>query len=562
MADSKDAALLKSVRIRMYRHGLGDCFLLTFTNKSAEQHHMLVDCGVLGFTGGERRVDLTAIDIKKETGHHVHTLVATHEHADHISGFLSAAEHFGLRKKKKDNKGKPLKVDRVWLAWTEDPTDPQTKKIVEKSNALAMGISASQMGMDAEQAQAIQDLMLFGGSYLGLGDEQDRYADAEQLSLAGAQDQAFQISKNAIKIMNTLRDWAPVDYLEPDDIRDIDDFGVKVYILGPSRDMRMLGGNAPESPSSGEGHKLSMLNSFMAAAIQSAGLKLADDPLSGWSQKDIQDMVELSMPFDAKRGIPLQEAKKPFELDPFADPQKKNAPQQQPAYQEFFQRVYGSVDPHHTQAPASPPEWFGADWRRIDQDWLQVGENMALQYVSTINNTSLVMAIELVESGQVLLFVGDAEQENWSTWHNKHADLDKLLANTVVYKVGHHGSHNATDLQKLAKMTHKELVALIPVDMAAARNMKKWNFPADNLVLMTAEGSGDQVVEWKLPQADLDNPEKAGALFVQANQRVIVNCAGACEEDGPLYNPALFRPEEINQDSSDTKLWVDYTLEF
>jgi len=86
---------------------------------------------------------------------------------------------------------------------------------------------------------------------------------------------------------------------------------------------------------------------------------------------------------------------------------------------------------------------------------------MALQYVSTINNTSLVMAIELVESGKVLLFVGDAEEENWSTWHNKHADLDKLLAKTVVYKVGHHGSHNATDLQKLKKMTHKELVALI-----------------------------------------------------------------------------------------------------
>jgi hypothetical protein len=112
-------------------------------------------------------------------------------------------------------------------------------------------------------------------------------------------------------------------------------------------------------------------------------------------------------------------------------------------------------------------------------------------------------------------------------------------------------------------MTHEELVALVPVDMGAARNMKKWNFPADNLVSMTEkEKSGDQVTAWKLPQADLDDPDKAGVLFVQANRRVIINCAGKCAEDDPLYNADLFRPEEISQDSSDTKLWVDYTLEF
>ena len=37
------------VRIRMYRQGLGDCFLLTFHHRP-EAVHMLVDCGTLGVT--------------------------------------------------------------------------------------------------------------------------------------------------------------------------------------------------------------------------------------------------------------------------------------------------------------------------------------------------------------------------------------------------------------------------------------------------------------------------------------------------------------------------------
>ena len=42
----------KNVRIRMYRQGLGDCFLLSFADgddfKGAS--HVLVDCGTLGAT--------------------------------------------------------------------------------------------------------------------------------------------------------------------------------------------------------------------------------------------------------------------------------------------------------------------------------------------------------------------------------------------------------------------------------------------------------------------------------------------------------------------------------
>ena len=55
--DSSDAPLITApviapnsprsfrVRVRMYRQGLGDCFLITFTRKGRTPFQMLIDCG-------------------------------------------------------------------------------------------------------------------------------------------------------------------------------------------------------------------------------------------------------------------------------------------------------------------------------------------------------------------------------------------------------------------------------------------------------------------------------------------------------------------------------------
>ena len=98
----------------MYRQGLGDCFLVTFTNAAGEQYHMVVDCGVLPFsTGGDKRVDLIAQNILSETGNHLQTVIATHEHADHISGFKSAREYLGTDPAG-NTPGKSLPTRRRW----------------------------------------------------------------------------------------------------------------------------------------------------------------------------------------------------------------------------------------------------------------------------------------------------------------------------------------------------------------------------------------------------------------------------------------------------------------
>src|SRR5207248_10959926 len=90
-------------------------------------------------------------------------------------------------------------------------------------------------------------------------------------------------------------------------------------------------------------------------------------------------------------------------------------------------------------------------WRRIDQVWLGSAEQLALALDSATNNTSLAFAIELADTGKVLLFPADAQVGNWLSWHSLRWEEDSrtvtaadLLARTQFFKVGHHGSHNAT----------------------------------------------------------------------------------------------------------------------
>jgi hypothetical protein len=58
-----------------------------------------------------------------------------------------------------------------------------------------------------------------------------------------------------------------------------------------------------------------------------------------------------------------------------------------------------------------------------------------------MNNTSLILVLEV--GGTRLLFPGDAQIENWE-YALSNPKYVKLLEDTTLYKVGHHGSRNAT----------------------------------------------------------------------------------------------------------------------
>ena len=525
---------LSSLRIRMYRQGLGDCFLLTFAKTPGEKYNMLVDCGVLG--GAKKRIAEAVKDIIDQTGNRIDVLVATHEHSDHISGFKTSAAAFDQ-----------MQIDQVWLAWTEDLSDQQAKKFREKDNALQLGITASMMGMEGEQAESIRQILEF----YAIESEDDQVEedssndgpDLPNSAFAMGGKEPFMFAKTMDATMKRIRQWGGenVNYLEPGDTQTIKDFGVKVRILGPSRKMKMLGGTGPEETGPSHGFKISQASSFMAAALKAAGAGSSTLSQIGWSQDDIDQAERLSMPFDSSFGLPLDAVR-----DGIMHQSKT-----EDAYHDFYKDVYGLEN----MPPSNKEELLGVDWRRIDIDWLMAGGSLALQQVSNINNTSLVMAIELPD-GKVLLFVGDAEEDNWELWDDEIPDLEGLLANTVLYKVGHHGSHNATDKALVKKMTNRDLVALIPVDKERSDKNKGWVFPAEDLYF----------AEDLETAADLAKkaPNQRGLLDVQTKGRVIVNCAKKSYEVDPIYNPTPQTPwpGEITPDPSEQKLWIDYTLTF
>ncbi|HWR51381.1 MAG TPA: MBL fold metallo-hydrolase [Bryobacteraceae bacterium] len=87
-----------------------------------------------------------------------------------------------------------------------------------------------------------------------------------------------------------------------------------------------------------------------------------------------------------------------------------------------------------------PPNlrWFVARAKQVRADQLL---QIVRELDAAMNNTSVIL---LLQAGPLnLLFPGDAQWENWS-YALANEGYRKLLAGVDVYKVGHHGSTNAT----------------------------------------------------------------------------------------------------------------------
>ena len=86
---------MKEVTVRMYRQGLGDCFLLSFPGKEDKPFHMLIDCGALNSKRYTSELMVRVVEhIIGVTDGYIDVIVLTHEHWDHISGFSQAATLF------------------------------------------------------------------------------------------------------------------------------------------------------------------------------------------------------------------------------------------------------------------------------------------------------------------------------------------------------------------------------------------------------------------------------------------------------------------------------------
>lgn len=118
---------VNGLRVRMYRVGFGDFFLLTVPTAKGDRH-ILIDCGVHAVDLGSIRdaVAQMAADCGKELA----LVIMTHRHADHISGFGKCSDVFGQ-----------ISVDRVWMPWFENPDDKTASKFQQNLTAMASQLS-------------------------------------------------------------------------------------------------------------------------------------------------------------------------------------------------------------------------------------------------------------------------------------------------------------------------------------------------------------------------------------------------------------------------------------
>jgi hypothetical protein len=464
----------------MYRQGLGDCFLLGFPKRDAALFWIMIDCGVvLGTPDPETQMRKVVEHIIATTGGAVDVLVATHEHWDHVSGFAQVQDLFSEGGRAAPGK---LAVKSLWLAWTED-----------SRNALANKLRADRRSKEQALRAAAHELRRAGHAMVNPGwpgalpdtafhiDAAPQPGNGPPFSMASQIDEIVSLfgargatTSDALANARRFSAAAPVFHAPGGKPVRIDEVpGLKVYVLGPPEDEKMLKKSDP-SRRHPETYEASLADSEFGifAAVDGSGEHYEADR-------------ESALPFEAAYRLSYPQA------------------QQMP----FFQRHYWGPS---NELPRDQ------SWRRIDSAWLSASERFALQLDNDTNNTSLALAFEL-DGGDVLLFPGDAQVGNWLSWQDltwndngRTVTADELLARTILYKAGHHGSHNATLREHgLEKMTHDDLVAMIPVDHAMAVK-KRWSkMPFDPLVKRLKE-----LTQGRVLRIDEEIPEElAGSVL-------------------------------------------------
>jgi len=108
--------------------------------------------------------------------------------------------------------------------------------------------------------------------------------------------------------------------------------------------------------------------------------------------------------------------------------------------------------PAPSKRAAEPPpgvRWFIQQTRRIQADLML---ELVRELDTVLNNTSLILLLEA--GSRKLLFPGDAQIENWA-FALRNPEWRRLLADVNLYKVGHHGSLNATPKSLWHLFQHK-----------------------------------------------------------------------------------------------------------
>jgi len=348
-----------SIGLRSYQVGFGDCFLLSFRYDAAgtKQRHVLIDCGSTGRPKYAPTLEQVAKDIRARCGGEggkLHVVVATHRHADHISGFSGKAGEILTA----------LHPDVVLQPWTEDPDlapdarGPTALKARGRPRAFTRALAS----MHEIAARSLVEIERMPA----------RKTVRDQVRALGEVN-----LKNAEAVRTLSRTMT----------------GRKVYAFH---------GKAPGLAQALPGVKVRVLGPPTLEQSEAILEQRREDPSEFWHlQARAAAVSERRVP-DAFRG---------------------------------WRTVLPGALPFETR-------WF---LPRLDA----VHSEQLLEIVrildEALNNTSLILLFGVGKTR--LLFPGDAQIENWLyalEGAPDHKKGQKRLAGVHVYKVGHHGSLNAT----------------------------------------------------------------------------------------------------------------------
>ena len=393
----------KTVRIRMYNVGFGDCFLLTLPDKRT----ILVDAGFHSqgkgkFSGNDlpARILEDVMEIKGEP--RIDVVIATHRHQDHVFSFNS-------------NKWAEFEVGEVWLPWVEDRSNTQATKLWKKQQNFAMQLAAAMptFSLDDDTRENVE-FMLWNAGISNLGNVDGLQGfDLAAWSNAGALDCLHE-------------GFARRDRLRPRFLPETETFpesfetpvlpGVRIHVLGPSRDPKLIEELDPEADD----------ETYRALALRAAA---AVDAIQGGV---------LDVPFDEQWVMP----KDMLGIPPITPDDEKR-----------IKNLANNAD-----------AVFAAE--KVD---------------GMINSTSLVLILEIGKAR--LLLPGDAE---WGTWKRilQNDDARTLLGSSTFFKVGHHGSHNATSKTLVEKVLPRGIPAMISTQEGEGKYRKGIPLP-DLLTALT-----------------------------------------------------------------------------
>jgi hypothetical protein len=357
--------------IRMYNVGFGDCFLLTFTYATAKPRNVLIDFGSTKQSASGPRGAMVEIAerIGEDCGGKLDIVVATHRHADHISGFGGET-------------GKviaSLKPDLVLQPWTEDPKlDPEAQGPAESAGGSALqarAVTARLSAMQGLAAAALAQVPRLEASATVPKTVTDQIHFLGETNLANAdavRNLATMGKKNVYAHFGTE---LALGRILP---------GVRVDVLGPPT-----------------------LKQSAAISHQTATSE--------------EEFWHLAAP-----GVGAGEG----------------------AGSELF-----------PGAPTARRITQEARWLMPRVDQMRGEEVLAIvrSLDGVLNNTSVILVFEVGDSR--LVFPGDAQLENWNYALHECDDAEAIrerLADSRFYKVGHHGSLNATPKSLWNDFKHRD----------------------------------------------------------------------------------------------------------